>query len=311
MFTIAEKENNNNRYSYTLGYITGTNYQDDYSSGKMDNSTDDFAEVDFNDTNNVVYMQNEDALGSYDNTVLRKFIIDSEVDDAYTYQRGLNFVLVSIDCDNDGTLARYNDTKYSYTDPQVEAVLQAAPYFEEIGGFDTFGNNETSYSIIKSYTTSTSETDSVSFGCGFAGQLSVSTGEALEISTQLGYSMDWDKGYEQSFATTYTTTWSATYEDIVIICRTPVFHYLYDVYDYVASEWKNGEFTISVPQKPMYYMLNVDQYNEFVNEYNGYLQEVKTTRTLATAGLGVASTSFAWNVVMLVFDILRRRKMPL
>lgn len=40
-----------------------------------------------------------------------------------------NVAPVAVDVDNDGLLAKYNKTGYVYTDPEVVAVLEAAPYF--------------------------------------------------------------------------------------------------------------------------------------------------------------------------------------
>ncbi|MBR6007029.1 MAG: VCBS repeat-containing protein, partial [Clostridia bacterium] len=43
--------------------------------------------------------------------------------------RGLNFAVCAVDNNNDGIICRYKGKGYVYSDPQVMAILQAAPYF--------------------------------------------------------------------------------------------------------------------------------------------------------------------------------------
>lgn len=63
---------------------------------------------------------------------------------------------------SDTLTVRYNTTLSAYTDPNVVAFLQAAPYFNEFGA----GNSSTSYSYSESYTRSTSSGTEKSFGIG-------------------------------------------------------------------------------------------------------------------------------------------------
>ena len=45
-------------------------------------------------------------------------------------QNAVSFLVISVDRNNDGVLAKYRGVTYAYTDPDVKAVLQAAPHFE-------------------------------------------------------------------------------------------------------------------------------------------------------------------------------------
>lgn len=130
-----------------------------------------------------------------------------------------------------------------------------------MGGYDDPCG--TSYSISTSYEYSTSSGDSVSFGAGFAGEVSAGFGK---MALELGYSLDWSQEFEEAYSETSTTTWSAQYEDIVCIKRTPVAIYCYDIYQ--NGKWIENGHTIEVPLAPTAYSLSIDEYNEFVDEYN-------------------------------------------
>lgn len=191
-----------------------------------------------------------------------------------------NVAPVAVDVDNDGLLARYSKTGYVYTDPEVVAVLEAAPYFSKIddmGGYDDPCG--TSYSISTSYEYSTSSGDSVSFGAGFAGEVSAGFGK---MALELGYSLEWSQEFEDAYSETSTTTWSAQYEDIVCIKRTPVAVYCYDIYQ--NGKWIENGHTIEVPLAPTAYSLSIDEYNEFVDEYNSLVGK-NTFKKITTGDL--------------------------
>lgn len=61
---------------------------------------------------------------------------------------GAQVLLTACDRDQDGVIARYKGVSYAYSDPEVKAVMQAAPYFAALGDS---ANNETDYTITESY----------------------------------------------------------------------------------------------------------------------------------------------------------------
>ncbi|MCI7322311.1 MAG: Ig-like domain-containing protein [Lachnospiraceae bacterium] len=186
----------------------------------------------------------------------------------------LNFCLAASDNDNDGLLGSYKDKTCVYNDPKVSAVLQAGPYFEnldELGGYDD--PCETTYYISTSYEQGKSTGNSVSFGAGFAGSIEADLGVSFEGSLKLGYSLDWNKTFEESVATTHGQSFVAQGQDHVIISRIPVTVYCYDVYKPTGGVEAEG-YTIAVPGKPVYYQLSIDEYNEFVVKYNGKFDNV-------------------------------------
>lgn len=59
-----------------------------------------------------------------------------------------NCILLAADVNKDGLFARYEGKGYGYSDAQVQAVLQAAPYFAELGDYDLdFSDGSTTYTF--------------------------------------------------------------------------------------------------------------------------------------------------------------------
>ena len=175
-------------------------------------------------------------------------------------------VPVAVDVDNDGVKARFNQSGYVYTDPEVHAVLEAGPIFaelEEAGGYED--SCSTSYSISTGFGTGTSRADNTSFEVGVAAEASVAF---LKFSLEAGYAMDWSHAYETSYSVTQTTEFAAQSEDLVVISRVPELIYTYDIWDNDTSQWIENGMHVRVPLSPRYFMMGVDEYNEFVDEYN-------------------------------------------
>ena len=177
-----------------------------------------------------------------------------------------NAVPVAVDSDDDGLIGRFNKSGYVYTDPQIVAVLQAGPYFEEIeaaGGYQD--PCETVYEITTGYGTGTSRGDKVSFEVGLATEVSAGP---IKTSLEAGYSMDWSHTYETSYTIEQTHKFAAQSETVVAIHRVPELVYTYDIWNKKTKKWVVNGMNVRVPLTPRYYTLTVDKYNEFVNQYN-------------------------------------------
>ena len=186
-----------------------------------------------------------------------------------------NCVAVAIDRDNDGIVASYRGAAYAWSDPQVRAILQASPYFAELndGVHYEFLNDtpETTYATSVTYTFETSSSKSVSFGAGFAGEMAGGVGPQVEL--RAGYAMDWCEAFTKTLETSVTNSFSAGFYDTVVIYRTPVFVYSYDIwYRDADGNPKTDILQYSIPKAPRYEQLSIDRYNEFVDYYNGLMQ---------------------------------------
>jgi hypothetical protein len=182
---------------------------------------------------------------------------------------GAQVVLTSCDRDQDGVIARYKGVSYAYSDPEVKAVIQAAPYFAALGDS---ANNETDYTITESYELEQSSSKNVSYSVG----MSYSYGGLLspfEVNVSSGYSLEWSKTYSEALETEYAMTVKAQAYNTALVARTPVFIYCYEVLD-ENGEWSDGTaMTQSIPQQPVYQQMSIDDYNSFADEYNNYMEE--------------------------------------
>lgn len=258
--TLREQKINNHDYYMTMGAIGGDGY---------DKST------------NI-------ASKYYDSNLDKDhYSISNKGDD--TSGKRVNLCIAASDNDNDGLLGSFRDKKCVYNDPKTAAVLQAGPYFgalDDMGGYDD--PCETSYSLSTSFERGTSSGHNVSFGAGFSGSVEVSAAVSVEASLQLGYSLDWNKTFENSVTESYTTAFSAQGHDQVIVSRIPVTVYRYDVYTPESGGgYKLNEdgYSVTVPGKPVYYQLSVSEYNEFVDEYNSRMDEFSKDSTDGRSGL--------------------------
>ena len=186
-----------------------------------------------------------------------------------TYGCGAQVLLTACDRDQDGVIARYKGVSYAYSDPEVKAVMQAAPYFAALGDS---ANNETDYTITESYELEQSSSKNVSYSVG----MSYSYGglfAPFELEISAGYSLEWSKSFSEALETEYAMTVKAQAYNTALVARTPVFIYCYEVLD-ENGEWSNETaISLSIPQQPVYQQMSIDDYNSFANEYNAYMEK--------------------------------------
>ena len=167
---------------------------------------------------------------------------------------------------SDTLTVRYNTTLSAYTDPNVVAFLQAAPYFIEFGA----GNSSTSYSYSESYTRSTSSGTEKSFGIGITAGFetpAVKTEMEAMVSTAIS------EEFTESRTTEFTTTFEANNKNQVIVRRTLMYIYCYDVLTGIDiwtgnPKYETASFVVSVPQYPVLTSLSMEQYDAFAAAYN-------------------------------------------
>ena len=182
---------------------------------------------------------------------------------------GAQVLLTACDRDQDGVIARYKGVSYAYSDPEVKAVMQAAPYFAALGDS---ANNETDYTITESYELEQSSSKNVSYSVG----MSYSYGglfAPFELEISAGYSLEWSKSFSEALETEYAMTVKAQAYNTALVARTPVFIYCYEVLD-ENGEWSDETaMTLSIPQQPVYQQMSIDDYNSFADEYNAYMEK--------------------------------------
>ena len=240
VFTIALKHANNNESHLLTGYMRGIKYNDQTVNGEI---------------------KEYGTAGGYDCLVPTDSYVNTNAKNA------VSFLVIPVDKNNDGVLAKYRGVTYAYTDPDVKAVLQAAPYFDEV--MDA-GNNETEYVLTESYELSDWDSDSVSFSIGYSTEFKFLGGEA---SIETGYALDWTKSFERSLHEEWSQSFSAQAYNSVVVSRTPVFVYEYDIQNANGTWNDKTVMQTAIPQGPVYEQLSVDAYNKFATEYNKYMAD--------------------------------------
>ena len=246
VFTIALKHKNNNESHLLTGYMRGINYNDTTVNGEI---------------------KEYGTAGGYDCLVPTDSYVNTNA------QNAVSFLVIPVDKNNDGVLAKYRGVTYAYTDPDVKAVLQAAPYFDEV--MDA-GNNETEYVLTESYELSDWDSDSVSFSIGYSTEFNFLGGKA---SIETGYALDWTKSFERSLHEEWSQSFSAQAYNSVVVSRTPVFVYEYDIQNADGTWNDKTVMQTAIPQGPVYEQLSVDAYNKFATEYNKYMADRKNNPT--------------------------------
>ena len=251
VFTIALKHANNNQSHLLTGYMRGKSYNDKTVNGEI---------------------KEYGTAGGYDCLVPTDSYVNTNA------QNAVSFLVIPVDKNNDGVLAKYRGVTYAYTDPDVKAVLQAAPYFDEV--MDA-GNNETEYVLTESYELSDWDSDSVSFSIGYSTEFKFLGGEA---SIETGYALDWTKSFERSLHEEWSQSFSAQAYNSVVVSRTPVFVYEYDIQNADGTWNDKTVMQTAIPQGPVYEQLSVDAYNKFATEYNKYMADHKDKPTCYLLG---------------------------
>ena len=246
VFTIALKHANNNESHLLTGYMRGIKYKDTTVNGEI---------------------KEYGTAGGYDCLVPTDSYVNTNAKNA------VSFLVIPVDKNNDGVLAKYRGVTYAYTDPDVKAVLQAAPYFDEV--MDA-GNNETEYVLTESYELSDWDSDSVSFSIGYSTEFNFLGGKA---SVETGYALDWTKSFERSLHEEWSQSFSAQAYNSVVVSRTPVFVYEYDIQNADGTWNDKTVMQTAIPQGPVYEQLSVDAYNKFATEYNKYMADRKDKPT--------------------------------
>ncbi len=274
VFTLWQKFYKKELYASNVGVMGGVNYTDTAADGK--NAYRNDTVTDFGETDEYACNLNASNITGANQPIHNGHNANdvgaTQTTAGATSSYALNVVPVAVDIDNDGLMGRFRKSGYVYTDPEVIAVLQGGPYFQEIDDVDGYVDPcMTSYTISTGYGNGTSSSNNVSFEAGFAGEASAG---CLKVSLEAGYSMDWSSTYERSYTATTSTTFTSKGDDVVIVRRIPQLVYSYDILKEGgnpsdSNDWINDGYSVKVSLSPRSKMLSIDEYNnELVKTFN-------------------------------------------
>ncbi len=253
--SVGIKEKGYDDYFFMLGTMGGYNYDDEVVGGKV---------TKYGTTEKIystAFDRNAHNTDKYDYSGEGSYQVFNKGNDIGQY---LNCLIAAVDKGNDGVLAKYSSKKLVYSDPTLVAVLQAAPYFDELEGT----SGETTYTVGTQYTIGNMSSNSTSFSIGVSAELE---GPGVKVSAGSGYTTSWSESFEESVDTSYSTTFTAGENNQVVLQRTPIVVYRYQV-QYGDTGWDN-EIQVSIPAQPIYVQLTFDEYNAYVTEFNEALKE--------------------------------------
>ncbi len=180
-------------------------------------------------------------------------------DSDYTYP-------IAIDMDNDTTLIEYTGISYlTYSDPEVLAVVAAAPYFEDVErvtGNDYAWQNTTSWAQISSESEGDIFTIELDAG-GFIDYSSTVLGAAFRTGGSLGFTYEYEQIMSQTEEYTLEFQTSAN-EDAVAFFSIPTQNYVYNI---ISADGSVERDIISIPFQPNYQILNLDYYESIQGDY--------------------------------------------
>jgi len=184
--------------------------------------------------------------------------------------------LTAVDWDDDAILAMPDpekDPEYYFSDPYVVAVMQSAPYFEELSAdYDFYpANGSTSIEKEKGQSNGVSQGFEVSAAAILGVKVEQSVGLIVNITVaeqefknSIGlnltteYAHDWEKSYSTAYSGSVGT-------DMVVLTMTPYVRYHYKTWD--GKNW--GEMTLDMPKTPRTTMVSVETYDR-VAEASGW-----------------------------------------
>lgn len=192
------------------------------------------------------------------------------------------FGIMEADVDvNDGMRIQYAGTEYFYTDPQVVAVIQASPYFKELGDWATFmpGNE---FTIFTSNATKIGGAENWSTDAGITVGIQGSGPIiSVEETLSMGYTHSNSDAWGEEYSEEYSTTFKACAHDTVVVYRIPITIFAYKIWDYEKNDWKKYDdgsiyYSTTVTRlNPAYAQMTLVEYNKYVDEYNAVLDDTE------------------------------------
>lgn len=163
--------------------------------------------------------------------------------------------LAAPDIDKDGLIADYQGKEYAFNDPQVLAVMEAPPYFEDIA-YNNAG--ETAISFSKSSGSSTGTSTANRIGTYVSFEQDFSLGGVVDLGGfefETAFEAEWNNSIEIEQSFTMTNSFSTEHAEsaVVLICI-PVTVYHYKT---TSADGSQSTMDITVADAPIYERLSV------------------------------------------------------
>lgn len=213
--------------------------------------------------------ENSKATGSYQHTGTGKNAMDDASgvpgEGLRSCRWGMNawgiseIALAAPDIDDDGIIAKYTGKEYAFNDPQVLAVMEAPPYFEDIE-YNNAG--ETAISFSKGSGSSTGTSTANRIGAYVSFEQDFSLGGVVDLGGfefETAFEAEWNNSIEIEKSFTMTNSFSAEQAEsaVVLICI-PVTVYHYNT---TSADGSKSTMDITVADAPIYKTIPLSEYN--------------------------------------------------
>lgn len=209
--------------------------------------------------------------------------IDNRYGWVHSHRKGdknLFLSLAAVDADDDTDTLIYKRKEFTYTNVNVMAILQAAPYFEDLKDNYYDGVGETVFGKTQGSGGSTSTTKSASVGAYFDAEIPLFA-PFLKMDISASYTHDWEWEYEDETTIEYSMDFSGgQMEDSVVLYRTPMTLYYYDVHP--AGGGETTQMTVGIPENPVYNIMAKEEYNAIAANDETMKDKVITSSILSS-----------------------------
>ncbi|MDL2327229.1 hypothetical protein LJC64_01010 [Ruminococcaceae bacterium OttesenSCG-928-A11] len=198
---------------------------------------------------------------------------DDLLNTGYTLGDGLAAACLP-DTDNDSIQLEFKNYEYLYTDPTVLAVLAAAPYFRDValtGGTNYTDDFTTAYSMYTAVSNSTTQSKSTSLGGYVAVEAEIGCLFASAVvETEVSIDKTWTEEFEEALEHSVEELFEVAGEDCVIMLSYPMDSFTYTMTypsDETGENTETCAYTVTIPYRPSYNKLSLEQYNKVYQRY--------------------------------------------
>jgi len=183
------------------------------------------------------------------------------------------------DLDDDATVLEYLGAESYYTKPEVQAVMQSVPYFQDVADInDNYLNNgATAYGTSKGSGHAVTASIEASVGVYASGKASFFASAEVESTLSATTSFEHQTSWETSTSVEYA---GSVGDDYVVMYTIPYHRYWYA---YVDEDGKSQRMSIEEPMTPATVIVPVDTYDAMAQTYKG-LEPIRGNLIKSTPG---------------------------
>ena len=230
--------------------------------------------------------------------VLSKTATYSAADSNFLNFASLSFSLPNTD--NDTAILKYTGKHYyTYSDPEVLAVLASPPYYADLANDDDDSQmieSSTAYGKSKGSGGGTTHSNSFSVGVYTSWEktwsmlgVELASAEA-EFSINNTFTWETQKTSSLEYAVEYATMAGV---DTVVLYSMPIETYVYEAQIPNGSGYDTQTMTVNIPYEPSIQTLSLEKYNTIYHTYKDILPDVSRalTHTVGDPGSYASGTS--------------------